>query len=35
MQQTRMPFDHDNNAALHRYELWAARARRAIESVRP
>jgi hypothetical protein len=33
MQQKRMPFDHDNNDALVRYEAWELQSRKAVAFV--
>ncbi len=32
-QQERMPFDHDNNDALLRYEAWEFKAKNALKAL--
>jgi hypothetical protein len=33
MQQKRTPFDHDNNAALERYQEWLLKTQRALVAI--
>lgn len=33
MQQKRMPFDHDNNTALERYQEWLLKTQRALVAI--